>query len=185
MPCKFIAFKARSKRSASVFDVFSIWSFLFFLLKRQSVKQKFTPSCLCGSNFSCTMYRSPPRQKQESLWVCAGPEWAQGRRPRPGAHYDAEGWRVSRGCTVSIWGWWDRGDGQPQPGQRITSWQWLSHTTSGVVVMANSQSAWLGAVRATQGHWQWHHASRCPAPSGTTVYIQTCVVRVFHLRFLK
>lgn len=120
-------------------------------------------------------------KKKEGLWVCAGPESAQGRRPRPGAHYDAEGWRVSRVCTVSIYGWWDRGDGQPQPGQSITSWQWLSHATSGVVVMANSQSAWLGAVRATQGRWQWHHSSRCPALSGTTVCIQTRAVRVFHL----
>lgn len=58
MQRNFIAFKVRSKCSGSLFDVSSIWSFLFLFPKTESVKQKFTYSCLCGSNSCCTMYWS-------------------------------------------------------------------------------------------------------------------------------
>lgn len=41
------------------------WGFFFSNLKRQSVKQKFTLSCLGGSKFGCTMYRSQLLKERE------------------------------------------------------------------------------------------------------------------------
>lgn len=173
MPCKFIAFKARSKRSASVFDVFSIWSCLFFLLKRQSVKQKFTPSRLCGSNFSCTICRSHPLQKR-SLWVCAGPESVLG----PITMLKADG-------CVGFVQYQSKADETAVTDSRRPAKASLPdsdcHVQQAVLsrwrIASRWREVWLGAVRATQGHWQWHHSPRCPALSGTTVCgFSTCTV---------
>lgn len=141
----------------------SVWCILhlkfsfFFPLKRQSVKQKFTLSCFGRSKFGCTMYRSHLLEEREGesleLVRCQWKAAAQSRlllwcwrRVKGGD------WQVGRLCTVSIWGWWDRGDRQPRSCQSITSWQWLSHTTSAVVAMANGESATGGVIRSCQSN---------------------------------
>lgn len=188
MPCKFIAFKARSKRSASVFDVFSIWSFLLFLLKRQSVKQKFTPSRLCGSNFSCTIYRSQPLKERKAfgfVLVQSGHE-AGGPVPGPITMLKADGW-------VGFVQYQSKADESAVTDSRSPAKASLPdsdcHVQQAVLlrwrIASRWQEAWLGAVRATQGHWQWHHSSRCPALSGTTVCIQTCELSSFPSAFFK
>lgn len=80
-------------------------------------------------------------------------------------------WRV---CAVSIWGWWHRGDGQLRPQQSITSWQWLSLTTSAVVAMANSESVTGCVFRSCQSN------TRSPTMTSVVPALFETAVRIKH-----
>lgn len=160
MQRNFIAFKVRSKCSGSLFDVSSIWSFLFLFPKTESVKQKFTYSCLCGSNSCCTMYWSRfLRKSRKTLgFLFESRCCIVDTRPAADSRLVRRSWtkvrrgkkRETEGPVGFVWyqserGWWatcehgdqPRPDGQPHPRESITQWQWLTDTRSSVVAMLN------------------------------------------------
>lgn len=147
---------------------FSVWCFLYlkFFPKTESVKQKFTYSCLCGSNLCCALYWSCIHKKekverlgvfclnhvvalsiqgqQPNAWLAALVELNWGKRVGKKGKNRVKGQSGLYGINLKEVDGPHANtvtspvlDGQPHPRESITQWQWLTDRRSGVVAMLN------------------------------------------------